>query len=191
VRAGPPDLRGVQKDKAQRVQRDADGLSDVGHVRLSVTHVRTNAATQSRAPRLDMVAETAKKLAEVGASGYAAPFSSSRFGASRTHGDLQRSAFSACLTKPRLACSKFTGTRRGSFGMQYEDGTTWRPPSAPEQPDFGTTAVPDHPGYLMPSPGVLWQAFEVALGSLSIVEVENRAAQAMLPCLSRRSTKQD
>jgi hypothetical protein len=43
VRAGPPDLRGVQKDKAQRVQRDADGLSDVGHVRLSVMHVRTNA----------------------------------------------------------------------------------------------------------------------------------------------------
>ena len=50
MRAGLPDRRGVQKDKAQRVQRDADGLSDVGHVRLSVTHVRTNAATQSRAP---------------------------------------------------------------------------------------------------------------------------------------------
>ena len=50
--------------------------------------------------------------------------------------------------------------------MQYEDGTTWRPLSAPEQPDFGTTAVPDHPGYLMPSPGALWQAFEVALAEL-------------------------
>ena len=50
MRAGPPDLRGVQKDKAQRVKRDADGLSDVGHVRLSVMHVRTNAATQTKAP---------------------------------------------------------------------------------------------------------------------------------------------
>ena len=26
--------------------------------------------------------------------------------------------------------------------MNYEDRTTWRPPSAPAQPDFGTTAVP-------------------------------------------------
>ena len=50
--------------------------------------------------------------------------------------------------------------------MQYEDGTTWRPPSAPEQPDFGATAVPDHPGYLAPSPGALWQAFDAALGEL-------------------------
>jgi hypothetical protein len=50
--------------------------------------------------------------------------------------------------------------------MQYEDGTTWRPPSAPEQPDFGTVAVPDHPGHLMPSPGALHQAFSDALTEL-------------------------
>ena len=50
--------------------------------------------------------------------------------------------------------------------MQYEDGTTWRSLSPQEQPDFGATAVPDHPGYLAPSPGALWQAFEVALGEL-------------------------
>ena len=50
--------------------------------------------------------------------------------------------------------------------MQYEAGTTWRPPSAPEQPDFGTTALPDHPGQLMPSPRALWDAFEVALAQL-------------------------
>ena len=50
--------------------------------------------------------------------------------------------------------------------MQYEDGTTWRPLSAPEQPDFGTTAAPDRPGHLAPSPLALWKAFEVALGEL-------------------------
>ena len=42
--------------------------------------------------------------------------------------------------------------------MQYEEGATWRPTSAQEQADFGTTPVPDHPGYLSPSPGALWQA---------------------------------
>jgi hypothetical protein len=50
--------------------------------------------------------------------------------------------------------------------MQYEEGATWRPTSAQEQADFGTTPVPDHPGYLSPSPGALWQAFEVALAEL-------------------------
>jgi hypothetical protein len=50
--------------------------------------------------------------------------------------------------------------------MQYENGTTWGPLSAPEQPDFGTTAAPDHPGHLAPSPLALWEAFEVALGEL-------------------------
>ena len=54
----------------------------------------------------------------------------------------------------------------GTTGMQYEDGTTWRPSSAPEQPDFGTTAVPDHPGYLMPSPGALHTAFHKAVEEL-------------------------
>ena len=50
--------------------------------------------------------------------------------------------------------------------MQYEDGTTWRPLSPQEQPDFGTAAAPDHPGRLSPSPGALWEAFEVALEEL-------------------------
>jgi hypothetical protein len=50
--------------------------------------------------------------------------------------------------------------------MQYEDGTTWRPLSPQEQPDFGTAAAPDYPGHLAPSPLALWQAFEVALGEL-------------------------
>jgi hypothetical protein len=56
--------------------------------------------------------------------------------------------------------------------MQYENGTTWRPPSAREEPDFGTTAVPDHPGHLMPSPGALHQAFGEAL-----TELEHRRGQ--------------
>ena len=30
--------------------------------------------------------------------------------------------------------------------MQYEEGATWRPTSAQEQADFGTTAVSDDPG---------------------------------------------
>jgi hypothetical protein len=50
--------------------------------------------------------------------------------------------------------------------MQYENRTAWRPPSAPEQPDFGATVVPDHPAYLMPSPVALHQAFSVALSEL-------------------------
>ena len=50
--------------------------------------------------------------------------------------------------------------------MQYENGTPWRPLSAPEQPDFGTVAVPDHPGHLMPSPGALHQALSDALTEL-------------------------
>jgi hypothetical protein len=54
----------------------------------------------------------------------------------------------------------------GTTGMQYDDGTTWRPLSAPEQPDFGTVAVPDHPGHLMPSPGALHTAFHKAVEEL-------------------------
>jgi hypothetical protein len=47
--------------------------------------------------------------------------------------------------------------------MKYEDETTWRPTSAQEQLDFGTTPVPDYLGQLMPSPVALWRAFESAL----------------------------
>jgi hypothetical protein len=50
--------------------------------------------------------------------------------------------------------------------MQFDDERTWSPPSAQEQPDFGTTPVPDHPGQLSPGPGALWRAFEGALAEL-------------------------
>jgi hypothetical protein len=50
--------------------------------------------------------------------------------------------------------------------MKYEDETTWRPTSAQEQLDFGTTPVPDYLGQLMPSPVALWRAFESALAEL-------------------------
>ena len=51
--------------------------------------------------------------------------------------------------------------------MQYGNTPRWGCPSPPgEQPDFGTTPVPDHPGQLMPSPVALWRAFESALAEL-------------------------
>ena len=46
-------------------------------------------------------------------------------------------------------------------------------------------------GYLSPSPGALCRRLRSRSGSLSAVEVESRAAQAMLPGLRRRSTKPD
>jgi hypothetical protein len=49
--------------------------------------------------------------------------------------------------------------------MQYGNTTTWSSPIG-EQPEFGTTVIPDHPGYLMPSPGVLHRAFHEALAEL-------------------------
>ena len=51
--------------------------------------------------------------------------------------------------------------------MQYGNTPGWGCPSPPgEQPDFGTTLVPDHPGQLMPSPVALSRAFESALAEL-------------------------
>jgi hypothetical protein len=50
--------------------------------------------------------------------------------------------------------------------MQYDNGRAWSRPSAQERPEFGTTDVPEHPGYLMPSPGALHQAFGEALTEL-------------------------
>jgi hypothetical protein len=51
--------------------------------------------------------------------------------------------------------------------MQYGNATGWGSPvPLGERVDFGTMQVPDHPGYLLPSPGALWEAFEVALEEL-------------------------
>jgi hypothetical protein len=50
--------------------------------------------------------------------------------------------------------------------MQYEEAATWSRSSAQEQPDFGSTPVPGHPGQLSPGPGALWRAFETALAEL-------------------------
>jgi hypothetical protein len=54
----------------------------------------------------------------------------------------------------------------GSVEMQYDNERTWSRPSAQEEPDFGATEAPDHPGRLSPGPGALWRAFEVALAEL-------------------------
>jgi hypothetical protein len=54
----------------------------------------------------------------------------------------------------------------GNRRMQYENGTAWSPPPAQERPDFGTTSIPDGPGYLMPSPGALHLAFGNAIAEL-------------------------
>ena len=51
--------------------------------------------------------------------------------------------------------------------MQYGNTTGLSAPiPVDEQPDFGTTPVPDHPGHLMPSPGALHEAFGDALTEL-------------------------
>jgi hypothetical protein len=50
--------------------------------------------------------------------------------------------------------------------MQYASERSWSRPSAQERPEFGATVVPEHPGYLMPSPGALHQAFGDALTEL-------------------------
>lgn len=48
--------------------------------------------------------------------------------------------------------------------------TPWSfPTAAEERPDFGTTVIPDHPGYLMPSPGDLRSAFHRAVTELERV----------------------
>lgn len=48
--------------------------------------------------------------------------------------------------------------------------TPWSSPTATEKrPDFGTTVIPDHPGYLTPSPGDLRPAFHQALTELERV----------------------
>ena len=43
----------------------------------------------------------------------------------------------------------------------------WNSPTpAGERPEFGATIIPDHPGYLMPSPGDLERAFKIAIADL-------------------------
>ena len=51
--------------------------------------------------------------------------------------------------------------------MQHGNTAMWSSPTpAGERPEFGTTVIPNHPGYLMPSPGALHGAFETAIGEL-------------------------
>src|SRR6516164_5436072 len=51
--------------------------------------------------------------------------------------------------------------------MEHGNTEMWSSPTpAGEQPEFGTTLIPDHPGYLMPSPGDLHRAFHEALAEL-------------------------
>ena len=50
--------------------------------------------------------------------------------------------------------------------MQNQNAQAWTLPPAGERPEFGATVIPDHPGYLMPSPVALHQAFHGALAEL-------------------------
>jgi hypothetical protein len=51
--------------------------------------------------------------------------------------------------------------------MQHGNNAVWSSPTpAGERPEFGSTVIPDHPGYLMPSPGALHRAFETAIAEL-------------------------
>jgi hypothetical protein len=51
--------------------------------------------------------------------------------------------------------------------MQHENTAIWSSPTpAGERPEFGTTVIPNHPGYLMPSPVALHRAFETAIAEL-------------------------
>jgi hypothetical protein len=51
--------------------------------------------------------------------------------------------------------------------MQHGNNAIWSSPApAGERPEFGTTVIPDHPGYLMPTPGALHRAFETAIAEL-------------------------
>ena len=51
--------------------------------------------------------------------------------------------------------------------MQDRNSAIWCSPTpAGERPEFGSTVIPDHPGYLMPSPGALHRAFETAIAEL-------------------------
>ena len=51
--------------------------------------------------------------------------------------------------------------------MQHGNDAIWSSPTpAGERPEFGSTVIPDHPGYLMPSPGALHRAFETAIAEL-------------------------
>jgi hypothetical protein len=56
---------------------------------------------------------------------------------------------------------------KGITQMQHGNTAIWRSPTpAGERPEFGTTIIPDHPGYLAPSPGALHREFETALAEL-------------------------
>jgi hypothetical protein len=46
--------------------------------------------------------------------------------------------------------------------MQNQNAQAWTLPPAGERPEFGATVIPDRPGYLMPSPVALHQAFHGA-----------------------------
>lgn len=51
--------------------------------------------------------------------------------------------------------------------MQDGNSAIWSSPTpAGERPEFGSTVILDHPGYLMPSPGALHRAFETAIAEL-------------------------
>jgi hypothetical protein len=50
--------------------------------------------------------------------------------------------------------------------MQRQNTEIWTVPPVGERPEFGATVIPNHPGYLMPSPVALHQAFHGALAEL-------------------------
>ena len=75
--------------------------------------------------------------------------------------------------------------------MQRQNAQAWSLPSVRERPEFGTTASRIIRA-LMPSRGALRGRVRVtAWQSLSVVEVESRAARAMPPSPRRPSTRPD
>jgi hypothetical protein len=50
--------------------------------------------------------------------------------------------------------------------MQQHENAWKSPIPGGERPEFGTTVIPDHPGYLAPSPVALHRAFETAIAEL-------------------------